>query len=151
MIGIGIIAILSAIAILGYLEARNFGLRSAYANELRTTRDAFTQFAFERQVLPYTPVNAIPQGMDSFLPKNSTWTIGPDIGGHWAWLNMNTFGNVKLGSWSDFRGWVITLNIPISSENIAKLDQTLDDGSGTTGALRYVPSGNFYTVYFGVN
>ncbi len=152
IIGVGIVAILSAIAIPGYLEARNYGLRSAYLNELRTHGDAFVQYASEFNSLPDTAVNSIPANMENFMPKNSTWTVGPDIGGYWAWLNMATLGNANLGGWSDYRGWIVTVSMPVSAQQIAKLDQTFDDGNGNTGILRYADAGNgTYNVYYGVN
>lgn len=152
MIGVGIVAILSSIAIPGYLEARNFGLRSAYASELRATSDAFVQFVNERNTLPATTISGIPNNMESYLPKKSTWLAGPDIGGRWAWLNMNTFTGSDISSWNQYRGWIVTLNMPIKSEHVAKLDSLFDDGNSNTGIFRFSNAGSDkYNIYYGVN
>ena len=157
MIGVGIVALLSAVAVPGYLAARHYGMRTAYAHELRATSEAVQMYAADNGQLPEsTAVSQVPEGMDTYLPKNTTWLAAPAIAkntGNWFWLNLD--GMNVGGNWDDFAGYIITAGVQGAVDQMAALDRSMDDGNSATGALRYLPQGGagepLNTVLYGVN
>ncbi len=166
MITVGIIALLAAISIPGYLQARHFGMRSTYVAELRRISDAFEMYAGDNGSMPQTSINNpadllddsnrnVPLGLDSYLPKNSTWLYYPPIapGGMWGWVNTDDFaddisdatGGVSYG------GYILTVDVRATGDQMEQIDTVFDDGNIADGAFLFNVTGDGVgTAVFGV-
>lgn len=145
MIAVAIVALIASLAIPGYEMAVRTGEAAQLMSELRTNHQSFQLYFSERGYYPPTPAGepyrVIPDGMEPYLSKTSTWTTSPKIGGHWFWLNPAT----PVYGFHNFVGLYLQ---DVRADQIQRIDQRLDDGNLATGALRLV-SGN--TLLYGLN
>lgn len=160
MIGVGIVALLSALAVPSYLQARHYGMRSAYVHELRKLADSMQMYANDYGQMPPTSISnpadlfddsnrQLPGGMATYMPKNTTWMNYPSIapGGLWGWVNSDDMGGMP-----DYEGYILTVNVQATNDQMAMIDNVFDDGNIGTGAFRFVPDGSgFGSVTYGVN
>ncbi len=166
MITVGIIALLAAIAIPGYVQARHFGMRSAYVTELRRTSDAFEMYANDNGSMPPTSISnpanllddanrAVPGGLEIYMPKNSSWTSSPPIapGGLWGWINTEDFADDISGTTGtvSYGGFIITTNVQATAEQMESIDTIFDDGNILDGGFLFnVTSTGLGTAVYGV-
>jgi len=132
----GIIVVIAGIAIPGWKRARESAQKSALINEIRNNADAFQNYATDHaNSLPASVAayQQIPNGMQPYMPQNSSWTGSPQGGGYWTWLN-NTPGAETLPNYGGFIG-LYQCGLPI--DQIQDIDTLLDDGNLSTGAFQY--------------
>ena len=135
MIVVAIIAILAALALPSLTRARTTAQRTRLLEQLKTAADGFTMYAADNNRLPLQTASAslamstplvVPDGMKTYMPKNSTWTTGED--GTWYWLY---WPNALPG----YSGFIYLYNPNLTTDDITFLDQKLDDGNPYSGAL----------------
>lgn len=144
MLGVGIIALLSSLAIPGYLAARHYAFRSSFLAELRKTSEAFQLYGAENKRFPDSVggFQEMPGGMENYMPKNSTWLTSPKIGGYWAWLNsIDPY-------YDEYDGLIVFNGIDATADQLQEMDAKLDDGNLASGSFRYASAQN--TVTYGV-
>lgn len=143
MIVAAIICLVAALAIPAYKQAIRSAKRSQLAREMRTSAEGFEIYAADHTgSMPDTAAyGAFPAGMESYLPKNTTWSGVAPGGGSWAWLWFN--GSTILGS----RGFVAVLGTELTSEDLLQMDETLDDGNLSKGG--FIRSGRW--LLYGVD
>ena len=131
LIAVSVVAVIAAIAIPHYAKARKNAQSTDFTSELRTTAEAFQMYAAENNGFPPTTeaLSKIPEGMDLYLPKNSTWQSSPPIGGHWYWIRWPS------GLWG-YDGYLMLFRPGADLEQMRMIDETVDDGVLTTGAFR---------------
>ena len=147
MIVVAIIALIAVFAMPSLVLARTNAQRTRLLEQLKTTADGFEMYAADNGHLPLqTPgvslaistAGAVPTGMNTYMPENSTWTNGTD--GTWYWLY---YPNALPG----FKGLIYLYNPNLTADDITFLDQKLDDGNVNTGALiSYGGTGLIYAV-----
>ena len=142
MIAVGIIVLIVALAVPSWQRARKHSQTDQLINELRVTADAFQLYAAERGGLPASAstFGAVPTGMDSYLPKNSTWRGVSPTGGYWVWWNFYPFG-----VWG-FSGIIGVYNPKLGSDQLAQIDSTVDDADPNTGGIHTAAGWVFYGI-----
>lgn len=132
MIVVGIIAIIAAIGMPAWMRARENAQKSDLINEIRTTSEAFVNYATDHNNSYPALVGGysqIPAGMAPYMPQNSTWTTSPAGGGHWGWLNLDQ------PVWG-YRDFIILNGSGLSPASIQDIDSLLDDGDVNNGTFR---------------
>jgi type II secretory pathway pseudopilin PulG len=126
MVVVAVLGLLAAIAIPSLVKAREGGLNARFMVDLRTATGAFTTYAMDTGRYPAdrTPAQ-MPAGMESYLVKMD-WTNVTSLGGLWDW---------------DYQQFGCTAGVSVyqptaESEQLQKIDQTIDDGELTTGSFR---------------
>ena len=129
MIVVGIIAVITGIAVPSWMRARETAQRTALINEFRNNVDAFQTYASEQNGLPPSSTfQVVPTGMQPYMPQKSTWTASPQGGGYWCWLNLSAPVN-------NFTSFVAVYNSGLSQDSLQQIDNTIDDGNLATGAF----------------
>jgi prepilin-type N-terminal cleavage/methylation domain-containing protein len=124
MIVVGVIALLAAIALPGFVRSRENSLNSRFASDIRIARDAFIMYAQERgNYPPDVQPGVLPQGMEDYL-KRVDWGGTTPLGGVWDWDN-----------WAQVKG-VSVLGCVAGQEQLTRLDRMIDDGNLNTGDFR---------------
>jgi prepilin-type N-terminal cleavage/methylation domain-containing protein len=131
LIAVSVVAVIAAIAIPHYARARKSARSADFTSELRTTAEAFQMYAAENNEFPptTTALSKVPDGMDLYLPKNTTWESSPPIGGFWYWIHW------PGGLWG-YDGYVMLFLPDADREQMTLIDEKIDDGVLTTGAFR---------------
>jgi general secretion pathway protein G len=126
MIVVAIIGLVAAIAVPGFLKARNSARNSRFTGDLRTARQAFIVYSMEQGAYPADETPAVtPSGMGPYLGRFD-WTADTVLGGQWDW---------------DYKVFGITAGVSVyrpssSAAEMAKIDGLLDDGNLNTGSFR---------------
>lgn len=131
MIVVAIIGLLAAIAVPGFIKARNSARNSCFAEDLHTAQQAFIVYSVDQGTYPADETPAVtPSGMGPYLGKFD-WTANTVLGGQWDW-DYKVFG-ITAG---------VSVYQPSSSvAEMTKLDGLLDDGNLNTGSFRSRSSG----------
>ena len=124
MIVVAIIALLAAIAIPGFLRARERAQNAKFVNALRTVSGAFDMYAMEHNSYP-PDVNRgiIPPGMAPYFDATFDFTAPTPIGGLWDW-DKDNFG---------FNAGISVVNPTALRLQLQDIDQSWDDGNLVTG------------------
>ena len=126
MVVVAIIGMLLAIAIPGFMRARENAANSRYASDMRVVTTAFIEFSFDnRHYPPDSTPGIVPQGMEDYLRK-VPWTKRDVLGGQWDW-DYKQFG-VTAG--------VSTYKPNASTQQLQRHDARVDNGALTTGEFR---------------
>lgn len=126
MIVVAVIGLLAAIAVPGYIRAKESTQNGRFIGDIRAARQAFILHAVERNVYPADETPAIlPSGMTEYL-ANFAWSTDTSIGGQWDW-DYQVFG-VTAG--------VSVYQPVVPGAQIARIDQAIDDGNLNTGTFR---------------
>jgi prepilin-type N-terminal cleavage/methylation domain-containing protein len=127
MIVVAIIALLAAVAVPGFLRARQRSQNAKLINGLRVASDAVTLYAIENGRYP-ADVNrgVVPPGMATYLDQSFDWTAPTPIGGRWDW----DFG--RPGA----RAAVSVVQSTASLHQLREIDAMYDDGDLTTGRFQ---------------
>lgn len=144
MIVVSILCFLALLAIPAFKRAKLKTVRTQLISELRTTGESFQIYASDHgSNMPDTAMyGEYPDGMQTYLPKNSTWTGVPPGGGHWAWLSFKDGSSV-----GGFKGFVAVIDSDFSTEDIQMIDEEIDNGVLSKGGLIYSKP----WVLYGVN
>jgi prepilin-type N-terminal cleavage/methylation domain-containing protein len=139
---IAILGLLSVLAIPSLVKARDRSRKGAVVNEMRATAEAFQMFAQEKNRFPASSggFGSVPTGMALYLPRKSTWTSSPKLGGYWWWIN------VSPGTVWGYSGVVCYYNPYVDREDLLEIDQMADDGQEESGVMRVSWPWIFYGV-----
>lgn len=159
LIVVAIIAVLAGIAVPQIYRGRRQAQAAALTEEFRNNYDAFVMFAQDKGTLPPTSPDPgfgeVPQGMEMYMPKRSTWTIdnvsgsltNPQFRGRWTWVRAS-------GVYPPYNGFIMFYSPDITPEIAQDIDNRFDDGNITTGGLRYTAgssdTGNVPWLWLGV-
>jgi len=142
IIVVGIIILLAGIAVPSIFRGRKQAQISALGDEFRVDYEAFVMYAQEKGQLPPSSsgFSAVPQGMDLYMPKKTTWTIdnhdgsltNPQFRGLWFW-----FGG-PVPEYPGYNGFIMFYSPDISADVAQEIDNRLDDGNINGGAMRFI-------------
>lgn len=138
MVAVGILAMLTAIAVPAFQRAKHQAQATVFAAEMKQTIEALEMYQGEQGQLPASKLayNTPPDGFSNYLPKNSTLNTYSAMGGRWVWLGGAL--TVMPG-----RDEVLGVYMPtVTDAQLEIADRSLDDGSLTTGNFRR--SGDWY-------
>jgi type II secretory pathway pseudopilin PulG len=126
MIIVAIIGLLAALAIPGYLRARESTENGRFVGDVRIARQAFILHAIERNTYPAdeTP-GVVPTGMNEYL-GNFAWAGTPSVGGQWDW-DHQVFG---------FTAGVSVHQPRALASQFLRVDEIVDDGNLATGSFQ---------------
>ena len=136
MITTSIIGLLASLGMPSMLKAGKNARNTRFAREINTIAHAFVQYAFEHGDYPADKNPAqMPNGMAEYL-SNIAWSEKTVIGGQWDW-DYEVFGihaavSVKSPKWTP--------------EQMAEIDQILDDGNLNSGQFRARSGGYMYVL-----
>jgi len=117
MVVIGIIGMITAIAIPVYRKITLKAQRSELLSEVMDYSDAFNNYNFINGTWPPTAgMNKTPNGMQGFLP--SAYTQGGAFGGEFHWIGTGKLQIKKSDA---------------TTETMTELDEKIDDGDLSTG------------------
>jgi prepilin-type N-terminal cleavage/methylation domain-containing protein len=124
MIVIGIIALVAAIALPGFIRARQRAQNTKFINELRVASGAFDTYAIEHGNYP-PDVNRgiVPPGMDTYFDHSFDFTAVTPIGGRWDW-DKDIFG---------FKAGLSVVDPNALQLQLQDIDKSWDDGNLVTG------------------
>jgi prepilin-type N-terminal cleavage/methylation domain-containing protein len=124
MIVVGIIALLAAIALPGFIRARQRAQNTKFINELRVASGAFDTYAIEHGNYP-PDVNRgiVPPGMDTYFDHSFDFTAVTPIGGRWDW-DKDIFG---------FKAGLSVVDPNALQIQLQDIDKSWDDGNLVTG------------------
>ena len=127
MIVVAIVALLAAVAVPGFLRARQRAQNAKFINFLRVASGAIEQYAMENNAYPpdSTP-GVVPPLLLSYLDPTMDWTAPTPIGGRWDW-EFGVFG-VKAA--------ISVLTPTADTEQLTAIDALYDDGNLSTGRFR---------------
>lgn len=129
-----VIGILAAIAIPLFKQATSRSLMSTVENDLRVLSQQLLSYELELNEYPPTELTAgvFPSGMENRLSR--TWLEPCVAGGVYRWTYTTEDDPLARAAYIEV---IETPENPIllSAENLAKIDEQLDDGDITTGRL----------------
>jgi prepilin-type N-terminal cleavage/methylation domain-containing protein len=124
MIVVGIIALLAAIALPGFVRARQRAQNTKFINELRVASSAFDTYAIEHGNYPPDANRGIvPPGMDTYFDHSFDFTAVTPIGGRWDW-DKDIFG---------FKAGLSVVDPNALQIQLQDIDKSWDDGNLVTG------------------
>lgn len=128
MIVVAIIALLAAIALPGFLRARERSQNTKFINALRIASDAVTMYAIENNGRYPADVNrgVVPPGMETYLDPSIDWTGVTPIGGRWDW-DFDRPGA---------KAAVSVVGSAASATRMRDIDTAWDDGNLNSGRFR---------------
>lgn len=137
MIVVAIIALLAAIAVPGFLRARQRSQNTKFINALRVATDAITLYAVENGRYP-ADVNrgVVPTGMATYLDQSFDWTAPTPIGGRWDW-DFDRPGA---------KAAVAVVQSTASLEQLREIDRMYDDGDLATGRFQDLGGDRFADI-----
>lgn len=137
MIVVAIIALLAAIAVPGFLRARQRTKSAKFLNALRVATSALETYGAENHRYP-ADVNrgVVPPGLAPYLDPTLDWRANTPIGGQWDW-DFGVFGVTAALS-------VVTPNISIAE--LLEIDASYDDGNLATGRFRQIAADRYADV-----
>ncbi len=136
MIVVGVIAILAAIAIPSFLKARERSISTQFISTTRVFSEAVVMFAADFGQYPEDSDSGVmPANFDVYI-RETDWYKGPTIGGVW---------DHELNE-SDIVSAIGCDAYEISDEQVLAIDEMADDGDTTTGNLRIIANGRYYSV-----
>lgn len=123
MIVVAILGLLLAMALPGFIRARENAQNSRFAADLRVACDAFTEYALNEGHYPAdrTP-GQMPDGMEEWLARMH-WTRTTPIGGQWDW-DYQQFGT---------QAGVSVYQPTARTAQLQRLDALIDDGDLSSG------------------
>jgi prepilin-type N-terminal cleavage/methylation domain-containing protein len=138
MIVVAIISLLAAIAVPGFMRARQQSQTSRFLNALRVASNAIETYSAEHSGAYPPDVNRgiLPPGFGSYLDATLDWTAATPIGGQWDW-DFNVFS---------VRAAISVVEPGASHERMAEIDAKIDDGDLSTGAFQDKGSGRYSLV-----
>lgn len=122
---VAIIGLMAAIAIPAYGKLQKRSVNTLMSNELRIASGALELYVFEKGSWPPDGAGGWPAELSGYLPPPDRWNQSTPIGGTWAWARNTEELSASLR----------INNTTVSSEQIADLDQMMDDGSLAAGNL----------------
>ena len=126
MVVVAIIGLLSAIAIPGFLRARESAQNSRFMADLKMAGGAFVQRSIETGTYPPDEQpSVIPAGMEEYL-RGMKWSEKTSVGGQWDW-DYQVLG-VKAG--------VSALGVTAGKAQMLRIDKQIDDGDLSTGSFQ---------------
>jgi prepilin-type N-terminal cleavage/methylation domain-containing protein len=126
MIVVAIIALLVAIAVPSFLNARQSAQRARFINDLRIAVNAFEMYAAENGRYPADANRAtVPAGMAVYLNKMN-FTGNTPIGGQWDW-DAGAFG---------FTAGVSAVSVTADVTQMQLIDEKIDDGDLNAGGFQ---------------
>lgn len=136
MIVVALIGLLAALALPSFMRARADSQSARFMHDLRTSGDAFQQYAMDTGTFPAdeTP-GVVPTGMAEYLPKLD-WSLETTIGGNWDW-DFQQFG---------YTAGVSVFQPDRSALLMADLDARIDDGDLVTGIFRQRAQGYIFIL-----
>lgn len=137
MIVVAIIALVAAIAVPGFMRARQRAQNAKFLNALRVGGDAIETYAIEHSSYP-PDVNrgVVPPGLATYLDPTFNWTGRTPIGGRWDW-DFNVSGVTAAISVVETAGLAAQLQA---------LDEQFDDGNLQTGRFRQLGADRYSVV-----
>lgn len=137
MVVVAIICVLAALALPGFLRARQRTQNTKFINALRVASDAFSTYAIEHSGYP-TDVNRgiIPPGMNTYFGTSLNWTGTTPIGGQWDW-DKDVFG---------FKAGVSIVSPTVSPEQMRAIDRAIDDGDLRSGNFQDKGNGRYSSI-----
>ena len=130
LVVMSIIGILAAAALPRYTEHKEKAKISRVASEIRSFASAFEAYYADNESYPNDNHEAVPPGMENFLPAYS-WNNETAIGGRYNWEGPDgySYAGISISS------------VTLDSDVIEALDGMLDDGVPTTGRFRVMGNG----------
>ncbi len=126
MIVVAIIALLAAIAVPAFMNARKKAQNTRFINDLRVAVDAFETYAAEHTTYPPdVGRGVVPPGMATYLGRLD-FTAPTPIGGNWDW-DFGVFG---------FTAGVTVAEPTAGADQLQQIDERIDDGNLATGTFR---------------
>lgn len=138
MIVVAIIALLAAIAVPGFLRARQRSQNAKFINALRVATDALTLYAIENGGRYPADVNrgVVPPGLATYLDQTFDWTASTPIGGRWDW------DFERPGA----KAAVAVVQSTASLEQMRDIDAMYDDGNLATGRFQDMGGDRFADI-----
>lgn len=130
LVVVSIIGILASLAIPQTSEYRKRANIARTAAEIRGFASAFIAYQSDSGEYPPDNHEAVPNGMDDFLPVGA-WLDDTPMGGRYNWDGPDRY---------PYAGIAIS-GSPSSDEDHARLDRMLDDGNLDTGRFRKTANG----------
>lgn len=126
MIVVAIIALLVAIAVPAFMNARKKSQNTRFINDLRVATNAFETYAAEHPTYPPdVGRGVVPSGMAVYFGQFD-FTAPTAIGGNWDW-DYNVFG---------FTAGVSVVAPTAGIDQLQQIDERIDNGDLSTGAFR---------------
>lgn len=126
MVVVAIVGLLTAIAVPGFMRARESAQNSRFMADLKMAGGAFVQRSIETGSYPPDEMPAvIPAGMTEYL-RGMKWSENTTVGGQWDW-DYKVLG-VKAG--------VSALGATASRAQMLRIDKQIDDGDLATGSFQ---------------
>jgi prepilin-type N-terminal cleavage/methylation domain-containing protein len=124
MIVVGIIALLAAMALPGFIRARQRAQNTKFINALRVASSAFDTYAIEHNSYPPDVFRGIvPPGMAPYFNSTFDFTQPTPIGGLWDW-DKDNFG---------FKAGLSVVDPNALQIQLQDIDKSWDDGNLITG------------------
>ncbi len=136
MIVVAIISLLAAIAVPGFLRARERAQYTSFLNTVRVFSDAVEMFAADYGEYPEdSDTGDIPTNFEDYI-RITDWNKGPAIGGEWD-HQLNESGIISAIGCHRFT---------VTEEQLEEIDRMGDDGDVDTGNLRLLANDRYYSV-----
>jgi type II secretory pathway pseudopilin PulG len=144
-----VVFVIAGIAVPSWMRARENAQKSDLMSELRTTSEAFLNYATDHNNgyndFPATPSNfsIVPAGMSTYMPQNSTWTSSPAAGGYWYWVNVAGPPPSPVSGYTEF---VVLQGCGLPVGALTEVDSLLDDGNLSSGAFQQTGTTIWYAI-----
>jgi prepilin-type N-terminal cleavage/methylation domain-containing protein len=136
MVVVVIIGILAAIAVPAFTKVRLSARASAFANDVRTFANGFSQYSVEHMAYPPDSYpGQVPVGMGEYL-QTAKFRGPTPIGGQWDWDYLQ-FGVVA---------GVSVYNTPATTQQLRMIDDRIDNGNLSTGRFRARSGGYIFII-----
>jgi len=136
MIVVAIVALLAAIALPSFMQARKRAQNAQFINDVRVLGHAGIMFAIETNEFPEdASTGEIPEGMETYIDE-VVWNRGPAIGGRWDFERDRNGTQSSVGA----VGHGADLDQLLAMERIA------DDGDLSTGQFIRIAGDRYYYI-----
>ena len=139
MIAVAIIGVLSALAIPGFMKAREASQNVRFVGDLRVAVGAFEEAILTEGHPPDANPAVIPTGMENYLDR-FPWRSETPIGGRWDW-DYQVFG---------YNSGVSVFRPDANVAQLQKIDALFDDGDLNNGIFRARNEGYIRIIEFEV-
>ncbi len=132
LVTIGIVGILSAIAIPQYSTYRLRAKAAATAGELKNFSTAFYAYLTDNEDWPPDSHLILPAGMEAYITQR-IWDEQTPLGGNYNWEGPDGYPYAGISIWGATE----------PDETFSIVDRMLDNGNLNTGRFRKTPNGRY--------